>query len=112
MAKNANEIKVGEDGRPTAAQIKEWKSKFGNLNRIVVGDEDCIAIVREPKLRDLKQASAAGKMKSDIDVAEVLYNNCKLYEDEDIRKYDSNYMAAIGQMGELIEVKEARLEKI
>lgn len=109
MAKK-KEVKVGEDNKPTAAQIKAWKDEHGEIHRIKI--EDHIAIVRKPKLRDLKLAQMAGKQKSDIDVAESLYNNCLLFEDDKIRKDDTNYMAAIVKMGEIIEIKEAELEKL
>jgi hypothetical protein len=107
--------KEEENGRPDKAQIDKWKKEHGQLHKITVDEESGnpkMAIVRLPKLRDLKVASSLAGKKTPVDAAQSMLENCALYMDPEIKRNDSLFASAISAMGEIAEVKEAKLEKL
>jgi hypothetical protein len=95
--------------KPTKEQIAEWKAKHGEIYKVTV--EDKCAILKAPDRKTLSAATSVGA-KDPIKFNETILNNCWLAGDEEIRKVDSYFLGAGSQLQEIIEVKEASLEKL
>lgn len=98
----------------TKEQIAEWKAKFGTVNKITVKDAisgDKVCYLRNPSRKALGYASQAGK-DNPMKFNEVILNECWLAGDEEIRTNDTLFLSVSGKIAELIEVKEAELEKL
>lgn len=91
----------------TKEQIKEWKAKHGELFEITVEDKSCI--LHRPTRKDLSYASA---VKDPIKMSEVMLNALWVAGDEEIKKDDSLFLAAIQKMQDILEVKEAEIKKL
>ncbi|HRF80179.1 MAG TPA: hypothetical protein PL070_08835, partial [Flavobacteriales bacterium] len=78
---------TAKDGRPTEAQLAEWKQKHKELHQVEM--DNIIVILRKPRLVDLERAMIADKKgKKGLDFNRSLVGNCILYEDPDFRKDD------------------------
>ncbi len=97
----------------TKEQIAEWKAKYGEVAKITVKDEagDKVCYLRHPSRKALGYASMAGK-DNPLRFNEVILNDCWLAGDEEIRTNDTLFLSVSGKIAELIEVKEAELEKL
>lgn len=93
----------------TKEQVAEWKAKFGTVNKITVDGKACY--LRQPSRKALGYASMAGK-DNPMRFNEVILNECWLGGDEEIRTDDTLFLSVSGRIAELIEVKEAELEKL
>lgn len=93
----------------TKEQIAEWKAKFGTVNKISVDGKVCY--LRNPSRKALGYASQAGK-DNPMKFNEVILNECWLAGDDEIRTNDTLFLSVSGKIAELIEVKEAELEKL
>ena len=93
----------------TPEQIKEWKKKHGDVFRIVVEDKACY--LRKPDRKVLSFAAAAGKS-DPMKVGEAILKNCWLDGDMEIQNEDSYFLGASGKLDQMVEVKEAELEKL
>jgi len=97
----------------TKEQIAEWKAKYGTISKITVkadgGNKVCY--LRNPSRKALGYASMAGK-DNPLKFNEVVLNDCWLAGDEEIRTNDTLFLSVSGKIAELIEVKEAELEKL
>lgn len=91
----------------TQEMIAEWKQKHGDVFKIKVGGFACF--VKKPTRKTLSYASAA---KDTIKYNEIVLDGSWLAGDEEIKKDDSLFFAAIKRMDEVFEVKEAELEKL
>lgn len=98
-----NQIKV------TQEQIDAWKAKFENVFKITVDDKVCY--LKSPDRKTLSYASAIGT-KDPMKFNEILLKNCWLAGDEEIKTKDSYFMSVSAQLAEIIEIKEAKLEKL
>ena len=85
-------------GQATEDQIKEWT-------------EGHICYLKKPSRKNISYASVAGKI-DPLKFNEVLLRDCWLGGSEEIRKNDEMFMAASGVLDQLIDVKEAELEKL
>ncbi len=90
-------------------QIKQWKQKYGNVFKIEVDGK--MAFLRSPSRKVLGYASTTGQ-KDPMKFNEILLNNCWLAGDEVIKTDDSLFMGVSAKLAEIIEVKEATLEKL
>lgn len=98
----------------TQEQIKDWKAKHGQIYKITVkdaanGDKSCV--LKQPTRQILGAASQAGK-DNPMKFNEVILNNCWLGGDEEIKTNDMLFLSASQKIGEIIEIKEAELEKL
>lgn len=90
------------------AQIAAWKKEHKDVFAITVGDKTCY--VHKPTRQIL---SAAFTQQNDpIKMGEFLLNNCWLGGDEEIREDDAMFLAAVGKLNTLVEVKEAEIKKL
>lgn len=93
----------------TKEQIAEWKAKFGTVNKLSVDGKSCY--LKNPTRKALGYASMAGK-DNPMKFNEVILNECWLGGDEEIRTDDTLFLSVSGKIAELIEIKEASLEKL
>lgn len=93
----------------TKEQIQEWKRKHGDVYRIVVEDKACY--LRKPDRKVLSYAAAAGKT-DPMKVNETILKNCWLDGDMEIQNNDAYFLGASSKLDQMVEVKEAELEKL
>lgn len=90
-------------------QIQEWKAKHGDVYKITSGDKECF--LRSPKRKELSYASLAGK-DDPLAFNEVILKSCWLGGDEEIKTNDAYFIGASKVIGDVIQIKEAKLEKL
>ena len=93
----------------TKEQIVDFKAKHGEIFKIKVDGKSCL--LRKPNRKELGYASVAGK-ENPLKFNEVILNSCWLAGDEEIRTNDTLFLSASAKIAEIIEVKEAELEKL
>jgi hypothetical protein len=96
-------------GAATAEQIQHWKQQHGDVYALQVDNHICY--LKKPDRRVLSMAVSLGS-KDPMKFNEVLLENCWLGGSEAIKTNDELFIAAGGQLGDLIEVKQAELKKI
>lgn len=98
----------------TPEQIQQWKQKHGDVYRIsVAGDsgETHTGYFRKPSRKTVGYAAMAGK-DNPVRFTEALMQDCWLGGDESLRTDDSLFLSAGAKLAELVQVKEAELEKL
>ena len=101
-------------GQATAEQIKEWKEAHGDVFTIKTEDKQentHIGYLKKPKRKHISAATVAGKV-DPLKFNETLLRECWLGGSEEIRKDDDMFMSASGVLDQLLDVKEAELEKL
>lgn len=93
----------------TQKQINEWKAKYGEVFKLKIEGKECY--LKTPDRKTLGYASSIAS-KDPLKFNEILLNNCWLEGDEEIKTKDSLFLAASSKIAEIIEVKEAELEKL
>jgi hypothetical protein len=96
-------------GEVSSEQVAMWK----NLHKAVftVTVDGSVAYLKKPDRITLK-AMAACAQSDPIKVGELLLENCWLGGDETIKTDDEKFLGAVGEMGKLVEVKNAELKKL
>lgn len=90
-------------------QINLWKSKYKSIYKVTV--EDKVAYLKVPD-RTILAAAIAASTNNPMKCNEVILLNCWLGGDEEIKTVDSYFLAVSAKISELIEVKQAELEKL
>lgn len=90
-------------------QIDQWKKKYENVYRVEVGDKACY--LHSPDRKTMSYASSIGQ-KDPMKFNEIILNNCWLAGDEEIKTKDSYFMGVSAKLADIIEVAEAKLEKL
>jgi hypothetical protein len=90
-------------------QIAQWKKEHGDVFEIAVEDKKCY--LKKPDRKTLSFAMV-GAEANPFQPAEVILENCWLGGDEAIKTDDSLFLAAAGQIDELIDIKEATIKKL
>ena len=93
----------------TKEQIKEWKKQYGDI--YVLNIEGKEAYLRTPDRQTLSYASTLAT-KDPLKFNEVVLNNCWLGGDEEIKTDDALFLAVSSKLPDLIQIKEATLEKL
>ncbi|EFS97086.1 hypothetical protein HMPREF1977_1576 [Capnocytophaga ochracea F0287] len=93
----------------TKEQIKQWKAKYKEV--FVLRVEDKVAYLRTPDRATLSYASTLAT-KDPMKFNEAILTNCWLGGDEEIKTDDALFLSASSKLGELIQIKEATLEKL
>lgn len=126
---------------PTPEQIQEWQAKFGEVFKVHVGretdwiddpnydekndpdgigaekievvtNEGYTAYLRIPSRQTIAFAQVARKTGADIKFNETLLNGCWLGGNPIIKTRDDLFLGVSAVLHELIDVKEAVLEKL
>ena len=93
----------------TKQQIQEWKKQYGDV--YVLNIEGKKAYLRTPDPQTLSYASTLAT-KDPLKFNEAILTNCWLGGDEEIKTDDALFLSASSKLGELIQIKEATLEKL
>ena len=95
--------------KATLEQIQEWKKQHGDIYKITVEDKVCY--LKKPSRKALSFASQVGT-KDPMKFNEIILKECWLEGDMEIQSNDTLFLSASSKLSELIEVKEAELEKL
>lgn len=97
----------------TEEQIKQWKAKYGQVSKITVhtDDGDKVCYLKMPGRKVMGYASVAAK-ENPLKFNEVILNDCWLGGDEEIKTDDCLFLSVSAKISELVELKEAELEKL
>lgn len=102
-------------GLATPEQIQEWKDKNGGeIFKITVTDKQGkkhVCYLRKPRRKEVSAASVAARV-DPLKFNETLLRQCWLGGDPEIRTDDDLFLAASGQVADIVEVAEAELEKL
>ena len=93
----------------TNEQIKQWKAKYKEV--FVLRVDNKVAYLRTPDRATLSYASTLAT-KDPMKFNEAILTNCWLGGDEEIKTDDALFLSASSKLGELIQIKEATLEKL
>ena len=93
----------------TKQQTQEWKKQYCDV--YVLNIEGKKAYLRTPDRNTLSYASTLAT-KDPLKFNEVVLNNCWLGGDEEIKTDDTLFLAASSKLPDLIQIKEATLEKL
>ena len=93
----------------TKEQIKQWKAKYKEV--FVLRVDDKVAYLRTPDRATLSYASTLAT-KDPMKFNEAILTNCWLGGDEEIKTDDALFLSASSKLGEVIQSKEATLEKL
>lgn len=100
---------------PTQADIKKWKAQYPgrDLHLITVKGKDGLeynCILKEP---DRNTMSVAGKFVNDpVQFNEVIFSNCWVDGDEEIKKDDYLKLSAEAKASTLVKFAEATIKKL
>ena len=91
------------DGGVTGEQINRWKAARRRVIRIDVtdGEELHVAYFKRPSLETMSAVTKVGKS-DEVKGAQVLYDNCFLGGDAEIREDALLFMAASAQLGNML----------
>ncbi len=93
----------------TKEQIQEWKKQYKDI--FVISVEDKKVYLRTPDRKTLSYASTLAT-KDPLRFNEVILENCWLGGDEEIKTNDELFLAVSSKLSDLIQIKEATLEKL
>jgi len=93
----------------TKEQIQEWKKQYKDI--FVISVEDKKVYLRTPDRKTLSYASTLAT-KDPLRFNEVILENCWLGGDEEIKTNDELFLAVSSKLPDLIQIKEATLEKL
>ena len=93
----------------TKEQIQEWKNQYKDI--FVISVENKKVYLRTPDRKTLSYASTLAT-KDPLKFNEVILNNCWLGGDEEIKRNDELFLAVSSKLPDLIQIKEATLEKL
>jgi len=99
----------------TAAQIKEWKKRHGDVFQIDVTLDDegnqASAFFKKP---DLKIVGLAAKF-AEVDPVKsgnIMFESCWLGGNEIVKTNDEAKLSAIKELGTLFKVRQAQIKKL
>jgi hypothetical protein len=95
---------------PTPEDIQGWKEKYKNVHKLTIGDKT--AYLKNPDRKTLSLAMSRIAKSDIMGGSEAILENCWLGGNPEIKTDDELFMAAVGKVGDLIQVKEAELEKL
>ena len=93
----------------TKEQIQEWKNQYKDI--FVISVEDKKVYLRTPDRKTLSYASTLAT-KDPLKFNEVILDHCWLGGDEEIKTNDELFLAVSSKLPDLIQIKEATLEKL
>ena len=94
-------------------QIDAWKAKYGDVFKISVGEgeDKKSCYLRKPNRKELGAASSIGTS-DPLKFNEFILNNCWLGGDPEIKTDDTLFLSVAPKLANLIEIKDAELEKL
>lgn len=95
---------------PTPEEIQAWKDKYKTVHKLTI--EGNVAYLRKPDRRTMSLAMTKISKGDIMGGSEAVLENCWLGGDTEIKTDDDLFLAAVSKVGELIQAKEAELEKL
>lgn len=95
--------------QPTPEEIADLKAKHGAIFKLVVGDK--CALLKTPDRKILSFATKSAE-KDPLAFNEALLKNCFVAGDKEIRDDDAYFLGASQKLADLVQIKEASLEKL
>lgn len=95
---------------PTPEQIEAWKEKYKTVHKLTIDDKT--AYLRKPDRRTLSLAISKISKGDIIGGSEAILENCWLGGDPKIKTDDDYFMSAVSKVSDLIQIKQAELEKL
>lgn len=95
---------------PTEAKIQEWKKKHKAVHKLTIGDKVCF--LHNPNRKTLSLAMTRFAKNDIVGGTEAILENCWLGGDTEIKTDDELFVAAMGKVGDLIQVADSELEKL
>lgn len=102
-------MEQNKKGVATAEQIAEWKKGHGEIFKLEVGEH--VAYLRKPDRKVLGFAAVSSNS-DPMKYNEAVLKNCWLGGSSEIMEDDMLFVSAGTVLGQLIELKEATLEKL
>lgn len=96
-------------GQATPEQIEAWKKKHGEIFAVKCNGH--VAYLKKPSRKAISYASMAGKT-DPMKFNEAILNDCFIGGSEAIKTDDSLFLGVSAKIADLIEIKEAELEKL
>jgi hypothetical protein len=93
----------------TKEQIQEWKKQYGDIFLVKVDDK--AVYLKKPSRHTLGMASVMAK-ENPMKFSETMLADCWLAGDDDIKTNDDYFLAVASKLSDLVQVKEAELEKL
>lgn len=98
-------------GQATPEQIATWKQEHGAIYAVKVDGHVCY--LKTPTRHILGFASAGSEGgKQGIKYNEILLKNCWVGGSEEMKTDDALFLSVSGKLNELLDIKEAELEKL
>ncbi len=94
---------------PSKEEIEQLKSKHGDIFKLTVEDKCCI--MRTPSRKELSYASKSSE-KDPLSFNDVILKSCFVAGDTEIRDNDAYFLGASQKLADLVQVKQATLEKL
>lgn len=101
-------------GQVAQEQIDAWKAQYGDVYSITTEDAQeslHVCYLKKPKRKHISAATIAGKV-DPLKFNETLMRECWLGGSEAIRTDDDMFMAAGGVLTDIVQIREAQLEKL
>lgn len=102
--------------KATPAQIKKWKQDHGEVHQIDVplddeGKKIATGYFKKPNL-EIMSAAAKYAESDPVKSGSVLFENCWLDGDQQLKNNDEAKLSAIAQLGQLFKVRAASIKKL
>lgn len=100
----------------TAAQIKQWKQKYGEVHQMDVpvddeGKDVAVGYFRKPSMETIQAVAKVGNS-DPVKGGLVLFNHCWLGGDERFNTDDELKISAMKPLGALFRVRQASIKKL
>lgn len=92
----------------TKEQIESWKQQHGDVFEISVDGK--VGFIKKPDRKTLSYAMTEAQT-NPLGFAEIILENGWLGGDEAIKTDDSLFLAAAGQIDQVVQIKEAEVKK-
>ncbi|MEM6829928.1 MAG: hypothetical protein AAF551_05390 [Bacteroidota bacterium] len=102
------------DGNITETQLHNWKNKYGKLIKVESENDEGeprFAYFRKPTMATRAAVLETSKV-DEFKALEVLFKNCYLGGDEEVKEDDDLKLSVITAFAELTQPKEAKAKKI
>ena len=93
----------------TDEQIKQWKSKHGDVFRLSVDDEPIACYLRQPNRQEY---SFLSKIEDPITFNETILKTCWLDGDKAIQTEDKYFLSVMEDLSILLDRYNSKMEKL
>lgn len=109
MNEQQNNVTATSIGKVTAAEIQQWKAKYGKVFRYSVDGKECYL---RPVDRNLYSLAASKISTSPAKFNEIVIDGIWLGGDDELRKEESYYFGLIDFVEEFMAKKKGSLQEL